>query len=184
MKKRVLGGTLNDVLKVAFFGGVPLFTLVSNKYPLDTVGYLMTGAFFLYSLFLLVRVWKIIKTNRENYDHLFELFPELKGQLANLEKGASFIDHQFGLLIYKDYLIAYRTGAFAFVPLDQVTNLHYAHRINWITRLPQRFLIADCLEDLESVYLPIRAFTLNNPKIWLEEIHKEVIKDFPHITYN
>lgn len=184
MKKRLLGGTFNDLLKLGVFLGVPLSVLSSNKYPLDAVGYLITGALFLYSVFLLVRVWKIININQENYTHLFELFPELKGQLANLEKGASFIDHQFRLLIYKHYLIAYRTGAFAFVPLDQVTNLHYAHRISWITRLPQRFLIADCLEDLESVYLPIRAFTLNNLSIWLEEIHREVIKNFPNITYN
>ncbi|MGT2896191.1 hypothetical protein ACVRZR_07415 [Streptococcus entericus] len=184
MKKRLLGGAYEYLIKGVVLLGTCLWVFVTDRQEADNIGYMSMAVFTVLGLGLLVWAGKIILANQRNYAQFFNQFPELNSQISALETRASFIDHQFGLLIYKGHLISYRVGQFTVVPLARVSRLSYYKVSGSLKRLPKVYLIADFLDGAKPVYLPIKALTLNSPKLWLEAVHHDILKDFPHITYH
>lgn len=184
MRKRLFGGAVSSIIRGLILLAISLSSWLGDYRTIDQTGYVYMAIFTLLAVGLLVWAGKIIRENHRTYRQFFDRFPELNGQLAAVEAGATFIDKTFGLVIYKKHLIAYRTGQFAYVPLEQVSTLTYEKVSGSLKRLPKIHLIADMDGESRPVYLSVNALTLNNPKLWLEDLYRAIEKEFPQITYH
>ena len=61
--------------------------------------------FLIVGLGFLVAAGKIIYHNYKNYKELFELFPEVQGNMNILVENAEYVSKDFALLVYKGYII-------------------------------------------------------------------------------
>ena len=61
--------------------------------------------FLIVGLGFLVAAGKIIYHNYKNYKELFELFPEVQGNMNLLVENAEYVSKDFALLVYKGYII-------------------------------------------------------------------------------
>lgn len=181
MKKRLLGGTVEALMKGGILTGVSLHAMLYGGQETDTFGKVAMVVVFLLGAGFLFWAMTIIKDNHRRYQAFFDRFPELNGQLSGVEERALFIDKQFGLAIYKQYLIAYRSGRFNAVPLDRVAGLAYDRIGGSLRRLPQAFLVAQMKDGGRPEVLDMNPITLNDPKLWLQELYEAIAKDFPAI---
>lgn len=77
------------------------------------------------NLYVFVR-WRRAKKAAKTF---FETYPELMGDLGNIEGSAAYLDKQVGLAIYKNHLLAF-DQQFAAADLQRVTTLQVSSRAN------------------------------------------------------
>ncbi|KXT77489.1 hypothetical protein STRDD11_02549 [Streptococcus sp. DD11] len=77
------------------------------------------------NIFILVR-WRKSKKAAKAF---FEAYPELMGDLNNIESGAAYLDKTVGLAIYKNHLLAFSQN-FAIADLQRVKSLEISGRGN------------------------------------------------------
>lgn len=69
-----------------------------------------------------ILVWRRHRQAKQSAKELFEIYPELMGNLEQIRSGASYLEETVGLAIYKDHFIAF-SEIFSAVDLRQVTDL-------------------------------------------------------------
>ena len=78
--------------------------------------------FLIVGLGFLVAAGKIIYHNYKNYKELFELFPEVQGNMNILVENAEYVSKDFALLVYKGHIIIH-ADEFYFESLHKIRSI-------------------------------------------------------------
>ncbi len=78
--------------------------------------------FLIVGLGFLVAAGKIIYHNYKNYKELFELFPEVQGNMNILVENAEYVSKDFALLVYKGHIIIH-ADEFYFESLNKIRGI-------------------------------------------------------------
>lgn len=79
----------------------------------------------LIEIFLILGLMSKVRHNRREYEELFTTFPETERDLDILVREAEYLDEQLKVLVYKEVLIAYKSG-FDFEPLSEINKITFS----------------------------------------------------------
>lgn len=187
MTKRLLGGAWDYLLRagVIFAVFAKVYMDVSaDGLEIDGIGKMFMIIFGSIALFNLMLALMIVLKNKQQYARFFKTFPEIGGQLDRVEQDATYVNHDIGLLIYKDHLVSYRYGSFAFVDLYLVSKLTYISRWGGFRRPSDYFIEAQLADQQASTYkLPLKTYRSKEAIEQVNAVYQVIAKDFPTISY-